>query len=116
MMEGVRWRVLMWAAVVIAAVAAAGLGAMVAVAGVDKAAGLAGVIVGFCEVAALLVAVVGWAGDRRAAATDRPGAAAAPAGTAVLPPPAGTAKYVVDASNAQGVQTGDGNTQHNDFR
>jgi hypothetical protein len=98
-------------AVLIGVAAAAGLGADVAVAGTGKAAELAGVIAGFCELGAVLLGVVAWAGDRR------PGAV--PTEVAKKPvqdSPASAAKYVVDARHARGVQAGDGAAQHNDFR
>jgi hypothetical protein len=102
----------------VAAVAAVGLGVAVAVAGVDKAAGLAGVIVGFCELGALMLGVVGWVGQQRAAAGTPGPEVAAVSGSAAepKPPTAQPATYVVDARQAQGVQTGEGNTQHNDYR
>ncbi len=119
------WRVLTWLAIVIAAVAAVSLGVDAVVAGLGKAAGLAGVIAGFCELGALALAVTGWAGHRREAA-ERPAPEPArgpertepaqQAGQAGTPPGGGSGKYGVDARQAEGVQIGDGNTQHNDFR
>jgi hypothetical protein len=119
----VKWRVITWLAVAIAVAAAIGLGADTAIDGTASAAGLAGVIAGFCELGALTLGVAGWAGQRR-----EPGERPAPGGS--LAPERGAekseeasatqtdtpGKYVVDARQAQGVQIGDGNVQHNDFR
>jgi|SRR5450755_3855750 hypothetical protein len=115
-------RVLVWAAVGLAAAAAAGLAVDVAFEGLEKAAGLAGVVVGFCELGALALAVIGWAAHRRASG-DQSASKVTPAqptdGVECVPTTrAGTAesKYAVDIGEAQGVQIGDGNTQSNDFR
>jgi hypothetical protein len=116
----VKWRILLYLAVLIAAAAAAGLGVEVAVAGPGPAAGLAGVIAGFCELGALLLGVAGWAaqhraGDRRAAGArhqpdpDDSGLAAGNAAADAV------GKYVVDARHARGVQIGDRNVQRNEF-
>jgi hypothetical protein len=119
----VKWRLLAWVAVVMAAGAGIGLGVDVAVAGLDKASGLAGVIVGFCELTAFALGVAAWAGRRRVAsiATEEPDAV--PMDTSVTEVSrlaAGTVekrgKYVVDAPNSKGLQIGDGNIQRNDFR
>jgi type VI protein secretion system component VasK len=114
-----RWRVLVWGAVVIAAAAAAGLALDVTVVGTGKAAALAGVIAGFCELAALVLGVFAWAGQRRAAAASReeketsPVAAARDDSGGADATQAGVdTKYVVDARRAAGVQVGEGNTQH----
>lgn len=107
-----------WSAVVLGATAVVGLGADVLIAGPDVAVGTAGVIVGFCEVGALVLGVVGWARDHQEAG-HRPNhedtrVAREEADRPV--PPEIPGKYVVDARHARGVQVGDGNTQHNDFR
>jgi hypothetical protein len=119
MMQSVRWRVLIWVAVLLGAAAAAGLGVDVAVAGLDKAAGLAGVIVGFCELGALVLGIAAWAAERRAST-----ARLAPPDPSVLGmagrtggPVAGleerASRYRVDARHAGQVQIGDGtNIQH----
>jgi hypothetical protein len=89
---GVKWRFLIWAAAVIAAAGAVAL-ISDAAAGLGQTSGLARVIVGFCELAALVLGVAGWASRRRevsvcrrvildVAATDaRPVEAASTAGT-----------------------------------
>jgi len=116
----VRWRVLVWAAVLIAAAAAVALVVVAATAGLTAASGLAGVIVGLCELVAVALAVIGWAGRRR------PSAAAGEEGTSTSAPSAGqpdpgqglaagrsSGKYTVSlGDNAQGVMIGDGNVQN----
>lgn len=66
MIQSMKWRVLIWVAVGAGVVAAAGLAVDVAVAGMDRASGLAGVLVGFCELGALVLGVAAWAAERRA--------------------------------------------------
>lgn len=106
----------------VAVVAAAGLGVDVAVAGIDKASGLAGVIAAFCELVAVVLAIAGRAGQRRSTATRARQAPSAPEPTGdgdTDRPKDGngaSAKYAVDASHAEGVQIGDGNTQYLDYR
>ena len=119
-------RLLVGLAVTIAVAGAIAIGVDAAVAGIDKAAGLAGVIVGFCELAALALGVAGFMADRREGRSkgERPGvgevAAAAtspsaPASGAPADGPAVQGKYVVDVRDASGVQIGDHNVQHNEF-
>jgi hypothetical protein len=118
----VKWRLLVWTAAVIATGGAVGLGADIVLAGVNKSAGFAGVIAGFCELAAFALGVAGWAGGRRAALaggnTRDTCAVSAPAepSHAASRATEGDAKYTVDARGAQGVQIGDNSFQHNDFR
>lgn len=94
--------------------AAVGLGVDIVVAGISRAAALAGVIVGFCEIGALLLALAAWVAERR----ERParglppahgptGQEDAAAGPAVTSP-----KFVVDAGQAGVVQIGDHGIQH----
>lgn len=123
MMEGVKWRLLIWAAAVIAVVGAVGLSLDAAVAGLKQASGVAAVIAGFCELAAFLLGVAGWAGKRRGVSTggDIPDAAAARTLPDDVGPKASTetgkrAKYVVDARDVGVLQVGDRNIQRNDFR
>lgn len=66
--SGVKWRALVWAAVLIATAAAVLLGVVALTAGLAAASGLAGVVVGFCELVAVALAVIGWAGERQSAA------------------------------------------------
>ena len=113
----------MWAAVVIATTAAVGLVVDVAVAGTGEAAGLAGVIVAFCELAALVLGVTAWAAERRAPAAGPQAEGASSAATAggdsrgsVAGQRVENGKYAVDARGAEGLQVGDGNAQHNVFR
>jgi hypothetical protein len=116
-----KWRILLGLAALIAATAAVGLGVEVAVAGPGQAAGLAGVIAGFCELGAVLLGVAGWAaqhragGDRRAAGAPGgpdPDESGLAAGNAAV---GAAGKYVVDARHARGVQVGDRNIQRNEF-
>jgi hypothetical protein len=104
----------MWTALIVGAVTVAGLGVDIAVAGPDKAAVLAGIVVGFCEVVGVVLAVVGWAGERRSGEPTR--LANRDNSVPESQPAAGGRKYVVDARDATGVQVGDGNTQHVDVR
>jgi hypothetical protein len=115
----VRWRLLVWLAVAFALAAAAALGADVVVVGPDKAAALAGVIAGFCELGALVLGVVGWMGERRVAG-DRSGSGVAYVGGKGREGPVADARvsegmYVVDSRHARGVQVGDHNFQRNAF-
>jgi hypothetical protein len=117
-------RVLLWVAVLVASGAAAGLAIDVVIAGTSEAAGLAGVIAGFCELAALVLGVAAWAGERRAAdaraveAVKDVSSAVAAGGRSASPADGQRrdGKYVVDARGAEGLQVGDGNTQHVVFR
>lgn len=120
-----KWRVLIWCAGAVAALAAVALVIDVAVAGWDQAAGVAGVVVAFCELAAFALGVAAWAGEsRRTAATsattdpavDTPGSTVPTTGVPVSAAPEGAGKYTVDARDARAVQIGDGNVQHNDVR
>lgn len=121
---GVKWRFLTWTAVVIAAAGAVALISDAVVAGLGQASGLAGVIVGFCELAALVLGVAGWASRRREASACKgviPDVAATDAHPVEAASIANTQagkdhKYVVDARGTAGLQVGDGNIQHNDFR
>ena len=108
----------------IGAVTVVGLGVDIVVAGPDEAAVLAGIVVGFCEVVGAVLAVSGWAGERRSA---EPAETAEPAIRQNSVPESqpiaaggdddsGGGKYIVDARGATGVQVGDGNTQHIDAR
>ncbi|MCZ4120282.1 hypothetical protein [Streptomyces sp. H39-S7] len=118
-----RWRLLIWVAVGIGAAAAAGLGVDVAVAGLDRASGLAGVMVGFCELGALALGVAAWAAERRAAAgqadlgaitegTDSAGGGEHLGGRREVPE-AGEGSYVINADKIDRSQFGHGNTQRN---
>ena len=62
---GMRGRVLVWIAVIIAAGGIAGLAAYLAAAGLTKASAVAGVVVAFVELAALAVGVYGVTRERR---------------------------------------------------
>jgi hypothetical protein len=120
---GVKSRVLVRAAVVIAAAAAVMLGVVAVTAGLAAASGLAGVIVGFCELAAAALAVIGWAGERRSAAsagkegrsTSGP-SAGQPAGQGPTSGHSGGKYAVTMRDNAQGIMIGDGNVQNIDLR
>jgi hypothetical protein len=115
----VRWSVLTWLAVAIALAAAACLAVDIAVAGPGQAAGLAGVIAGFCELAALVLGVAAWAARRQATDNHSGRSASRVAekdGETAPTAREGADKYVVDSRQARGIQVGDGNTQHNDFR
>ncbi len=119
--------VLIGLAVAIAVAGAIAIGVEVAMAGIDKAAGLAGVIVGFCELAALVLGVAGFMASRRGESRgederQRGGEAEAAATAPVTPAPCSPAegpasqgKYVVDIREASGVQVGDNNVQRNEF-
>ena len=108
----------MWLACVIGAGSAAGLAADVVVAGMGRAAGLAGVIVGFCELGALVLGVAARTGEQQARSERREGRVpevADEGGDGRLT--GGMAgKYVVDARHSRGVQVGDRSVQRNDFR
>jgi hypothetical protein len=123
-----RWRAVTWAAVAIGVAAALALAVDAVVGGIDEAAGLAGVIVGFCEIGALLLGLAGWAAERRRAgpdstATDHDVAAAdppaagegRPAPASPAPPPtADGPKFSITADRIEKSQFGDGNIQIND--
>ena len=110
-MRGVTWGVVKWGAVVVGAGTAVGLGVDVAVSGLQGAQGVAGVVGGLCEVVAVVIALVGWANEKRSSAVTpvlpAPGAAAEPSAVR-----GGRGKYVVDARDAKHVQIGDGNTMN----
>jgi len=116
----VRWRAVVWVAVALGVAAATSLVVDVALNGTGKASGLAGIIVAFCELGALVLGVTAWAAERRTAAgkssPGRPGRARDPD---LEEPrharPAGSGKYVVDARGVKGLQVGDGNIQRNIF-
>jgi hypothetical protein len=118
----VKWRVLIWCSIGISVAAAAVLVVVIVVSGMDEATVWAGVIVGFCELAALVLGTTAWASERQAAAVSReadsaePGAALHEGEGGGEPRVGGGGKYTVDAREAEAVQIGDGNTQHNDFR
>lgn len=114
---------LTWAAIAVGSAAVVGLAIDVIVAGTGKAAGMASVIAGFCELVAVVLAVAGWAGERRSVATAQTlRNASVPHGgvRGEARPVAGysgeAGKYQVDARQAEGVQVGDGNTQNVIFR
>jgi hypothetical protein len=111
------------ASVVLGLAGAVGLGADAVVAGVDRASGLAGVVAGFCELAAFVLGVTGWVARRRTAlsSADGRGDDAAGSGSDEVGPGAGAeaaarAKYAVDVREARGLQIGDHNIQQNEFR
>lgn len=114
-----RWRLLLWVAVVTATAVAAGLAVDVAVAGTGPAAALAGIIAGFCELAALLLGITAWVGGRQASAKIQQAKGTPSAGGSNSSPKPAVAnkrgqdgKYVVDARGATGLQIGESNTQH----
>jgi len=114
-----RWRLLRWVAVIFATAAAAGLAVEIAVAGTEQAAALAGVIVGFCELAALLLGVTAWVGERQTSAKAQQAKGTPSAGnissgskTPVADKRGQDGKYVVDARGATGLQVGENNTQN----
>jgi hypothetical protein len=113
-----KWRLLIWAALAMGTAAAVGLGVAVIVVGVNKAAGLAGVMAAFCELGALVLGVVGWVGGRATAGRSGPDTSSIPAPPVMGDRPvSSTAEtYAVDARGAKGIQTGEGNIQYNDFR
>jgi hypothetical protein len=116
-MVAVKWRVVIRLAVVTGAVAAAGLAADVIAAGPAQAAGLAGVMTGFCELGALTLGMVGWSAGRRDSGRQvEPGPAEMPEDDRSAPAAgSGAGKYAVDARQARGVQVGDHAAQHNHF-
>jgi hypothetical protein len=70
-------------------------------------------MVGFCELAALVIALAGWAHERGGApqtGSDNPGAPAAPHADSTQ-----ASSASVQVSNSQGVQIGNLNTQKNYF-
>jgi hypothetical protein len=121
MMVRMKWRLVIWAAAVIAVAAAAGLAIDAAVGGADKASGLAGVIAGFCELVASLLGVAAWARTRQGARIGEKTRAAASAGRIGTHADTGvrtaarSSRYIVDVHGAEGVQVGNGNIQHNSF-
>jgi hypothetical protein len=109
---------MLWLAAGIAVGAGAGLCAEIAVEGVSQAAGLAGVIAGFCELGALVMGVAGLAGEHRITRGDAERTAVAPAlETAGKVVEAGAenqaGKYTVDLRQARMVQVGDHSFQLN---
>lgn len=123
--SAVKWRVLVWAAVLIAAAAAVVLGVVAVEEGLTAASGLAGVIAGFCELTAVALAVIGWVGKRRSVTDTRKEETRATSAPSAGPHDAnqhladgrGGGKYVVNlGDNAQGTVIGDGNILHNDLR
>lgn len=112
--RSMRWRLLVWTAVAIAVAAIIGLGIDVALEGISGAAELAGVIVAFCEVNVLLLAIVAFARERRAPVGQpepgvQPEASTAKGGLS-------TGKYRVDVRDSTGVIIGDGNKQNINVR
>lgn len=113
-----RWRLLRWIAMIIATAAATGLAVDVAVAGTGQAAALAGVIVGFCELTALLLGITAWVGKRQASAKAQQVKGAVSTGNTASGSETSVAKrtqdgkYEVDARWATGLQVGENNTQH----
>jgi hypothetical protein len=121
--SGVKWRVLVWAAVLIAAGAAITLGVIAVTSGLTASSGLAGFIVGFCELLAVTLAVIGWAGQHRPSADEEKEKTSASvsssgqpdAGQGLAPGRSGV-KYAVTLGNsARGVMIGDSNVQNIDF-
>jgi hypothetical protein len=121
----VKWRVLVWVAVLIATAAAVVLGVVAVEEGLTAASGLAGVIVAFCELAAVVLAVIGWVGKRRPVSDTRKDETRTRSVPSAGPDDAhkhladgrGGGKYVVNlGDNAQGTVIGDGNILHNDLR
>lgn len=103
-------------------VAAVGLAVDVAAAGMEQATGLAGVIVGFCEIGVLVLGVAAWAAERRssplvsarAAATSAPEKGEEGSGAdAARGSPVGNGKYVIITEKIDRSQIGDGNSQYN---
>lgn len=99
------------------------LGADAGVAGMDKASGLAGVIVGFCELAALIMGVTAWASRRRTAGVDedfddsgKPPKTANAMEASKGRGHAGGPKYVVDLRGSQAASVGDGGIHYVDLR
>jgi hypothetical protein len=66
-----RGRVLVWIAVAIAVAGLAGLGAYLAIAGLDKASAVAGVVVAFAELTSLALGVYGVTRERRSSAAGQ---------------------------------------------
>lgn len=122
--SGVKWRVLVRAAVLIAAAAAVMLGVVTVTAGLTAASGLAGVIVSFCELVAVALAVIGWAGERRSAvgagkegiSTYAPSAGQPAPGQGPASGDTGGKYAVTLGDSAQGIMIGDGNVQNIDLR
>lgn len=115
---------LVWAAVLIAAAAAAMLGVVAVTAGLAAASGLAGLVVGFCELVAVTLAILGWVGERRSAteaAKEEPSISLPSAGRPApsRDPASGhsSGKYAVTLGDSnQGTMIGDGNVQNIDLR
>ena len=109
-------------AAVIAAAAAIGLAVDIAIAGTGRAAALASVIAGFCELGALVLGATAWAAGRRASAAAQseeaqPAVRTSSSPKSPIPDKRGQdGKYVVDARGAAGLQIGDGNVQRVAFR
>lgn len=123
MPDGVKRRILLRTAAIIAVAASAGLVVDATVAGLNQAAAVAGVVAAICGFAALLLGVAGWAGERQRAeagnevsAANQPGDSVQATGDTRISAERPAAKFIVDVHSADGVQVGDGNTQHNDFR
>lgn len=68
---GMRGRAFIWAATVVAVAGIAGLGAYLAIAGLDKASAASGVVVGCVELVALAVGVYGVVRERRDTASSQ---------------------------------------------
>ncbi|MFE2192186.1 hypothetical protein ACFXAQ_15320 [Streptomyces olivaceus] len=116
-----RWRVLFWSAVALGVAAATALGWVALDRGAQAASGLAGLLVAFCEIGAVLLAVTAWSAERRRAedgAVRRPPdgtgePAAGPRAGRGGRPAAPSGGFVVNSERIEKSQIGDGNTQHN---
>ncbi|MBZ6230270.1 hypothetical protein [Streptomyces olivaceus] len=117
-----RWRLLFWSAVALGVLAAAALGWVARSDGAQAAAsGLGGLLVAFCEIGAVLLAVTAWSAERRRAedsavrqppdGTGEP--AAGPRAGDRDRPAAPSGGFVVNSERIEKSQIGDGNTQHN---
>ena len=109
-----RWHRLVWTAAVVAVMAVIGLGIDVAVEGMSAAAELAGIIVAFCELSLLLLAIIAFIRDRR-----HPGGQPEPNGQAAATNKSGklsAAKYQVDVRDSTGIIIGERNEQKINIR
>lgn len=119
-----KWRVLVWAAGLIAAVTAVILGVVAVTAGLAAASGLAGVIAGFCELVAVALAVIGWSGRHRPTtgaakewtSTSAPSAERPALGLGSASSHSGSKYEVTVGDNAQDFMIGDNNVLNIDHR